>query len=212
MRDRIKSEKRGQIAMWMLTKFAMIFFIGALALILLSVADIEKEGLCNVAAERANKMITSAFIQMLNSPVEDERRVIPLESALSIGKEDLARYEVNITEYSEGDRRELRIETGVAKADCGTGSKVPLELDEDKLVIQMADEDDAPFFTLNPSKPSRGQEKRSRFLVIIKCRDKYEGKKEYLLVQDCKQEDPAQCIQFDSEGPKQFCGWEEQEK
>jgi len=202
------SKTRGQIAMWMLTKFAMIFFIGALALILLSVADIEKEGLCNVAAERTNKMITSAFIQVLNSPVEDERRIIPLESSLSIGKEDLARYEVNITLFEYGGRRELRIETGVAKADCGTGSRVPLEPDEELLEVQMGDEDDAPYFTLNPSKPSRNQEKRSRFLVIIKCRDKCTGATEYLLVQDCKQDDPARCIQFDGEGPKQYCGWE----
>ncbi len=189
----------------MLTKFAMIFFIGALALILFSVADIEKEGLCNVAAERTNEMISSALIQMVDSPVEDERRIIPLEPALSIGNEELSRYEVNVTEYDDGERRELRIETMVTKANCGAGGKVPLN---SGTILKMIDSDDAPSFTLNPSKPSTSQQQRTKFLVIIKCREKTAGKKEYLYLADCKQADPALCTGF-KDVP--VCEWPETE-
>lgn len=205
-----ENRKHGQIAMWMLTKFAMIFFIGALALILFAVADIEKEGLCNVSAQRTNKNIANSLIQMLSSPVEDERRIIPLESSLSIGSEDLAKYEINITEYENEGKgiRELRIETTVKTRDCGSKTRVPIKLEN--LEIILIDGDDAPAFTLNPSK--KGD--RSKFLVVIKCRDKINGSKHSLLLQDCKHDNPAECMQFNSNAPEHggnifdICEWQ----
>src|SRR5512135_1345415 len=89
--------RHGDTAMWVLTKMAMLFFIAALAGILLVFGSYQQTGLCNEEARSISDRVASGLSQVINSPVEDERRVIQLEPSLALGDGNRARYTLNLT-------------------------------------------------------------------------------------------------------------------
>ena len=91
------SMRRGDTAMWVLTKMAMLFFIAALAAILLICTSVQRTGLCDEEARAIGGRVASALTQVLNTPVEDERRVLQLEQSLAIGGGQKARYSMTLT-------------------------------------------------------------------------------------------------------------------
>ncbi len=90
---------RGDTALWVLTKMAMIFFIASLAAILLVFGNLQKTGLCNQEAREISGRVASAMTQLLNSPTEDERRVLQLEPSLALGDSGRGRYVMTLTRH-----------------------------------------------------------------------------------------------------------------
>ncbi|OIO28036.1 hypothetical protein COX86_02700 [Candidatus Micrarchaeota archaeon CG_4_10_14_0_2_um_filter_60_11] len=205
--------KRGQIAMWMLTKFAMIFFIIALSMVLLSLSDAEKGGLCRTQAARIGEGVRGAITQVVNSPVEDERKVYSLESVLSTGKADFERYSLMFTHHAYGDgKHEIRVTLSSQSTDCVYERAAPFkayEQDENngfRLFLQGATYNpENHSILLEPSKPGD----RSRYAVIVKCREKSYPYHQYLFLEDCRKDDPNECLSLNSGLPLACCGWEE---
>ncbi len=134
--------RRGEIALFVLTKIAMLFFILALALILTSASGVFKASLCEGQAQLEAERISSILTQVINSPLEDERRVYAFEPILSIGSDDLARYEINITNFQQdpayptscpsgagttsgGCTGFLQVLVQTSRQECGAGSPAP---------------------------------------------------------------------------------------
>ena len=80
----------------MLSKFAILFFILALAIFLFTVSQSEKSGLCSVEAGSQAQIISNSISNVLNNPIEDQQLVVKLPSAITLGS-GLSAYLVNIT-------------------------------------------------------------------------------------------------------------------
>ena len=61
---------------------------------------------------------------------------------------------------------------------------------------------------LSPTAPTGD---RSRFLIVLKCNEKSFGGQKYLYLQDCTQDDPGSCLNFNFDVPDdeltQNCGF-----
>lgn len=198
-------ERKSQIALWMLTKFAMVFFILALAVILLGIANSEKEGLCSGRAQALASGIRADLVNVLSSPMEDERKVISLERVLSIGKEDFARYEINITSHNPtSSSPSLIIDVAPLNSkECRGGSSLGYERDVTINLKggQISQSTAGEALTLTPSSP----DSQSYYLVLIKCRTKEWPPDRNLFIEDCKRSNPDECYTFAS-FPEE-CGW-----
>ncbi|MFA4946588.1 MAG: hypothetical protein WC607_03585 [Candidatus Micrarchaeia archaeon] len=198
----------GQMAMWMLTKFAMVFFIMALAGLLLSFSEREREGLCNTQALRVANGIGGSIAQVVNSPLEDERKVYPLESVLSTGKEDYERYEITVTHRAPDGEHSLRVEVTAVQQGCSAAKNVPFTGYDGQTPVGFrvyllggAVVDHA--FTLEPSNPDA----RSRYFVMVKCQSKEYPFTRHLFLQDCKNENPTDCLPLSEGEIDACCGW-----
>jgi len=101
-------EERGQIELWMLTKMAMLFFLAALAMTMVNFSSNEKQALCASQAQAVARSVSGSIQQVINAPAEDERKVIPLESTLSIGSGEFSGYSVFIADHrDETNQRKL---------------------------------------------------------------------------------------------------------
>ncbi len=200
------SKVKGQIALWMLTKFAMIFFILALALVLLGYSGIEKKNLCVTRAQGLANAIRSSIANVLTAPVEDERKVIPLERVLSIGESDYVKYAIKITNLvGQSDQpNSLVIEVLPTGAkDCNGGGNVAYPK-EAKIVFGGSKAADKEALEFDPYGKVEGVD-RSWYLVILKCKTKYWPSEEYVYLENCKNQDPSKCINFES--VQKCCGW-----
>ncbi|NYZ77902.1 hypothetical protein H0N96_00690 [Candidatus Micrarchaeota archaeon] len=209
MRNSLTRGKRAQIALWMLTKFAMIFFILALALILLGYSGAEKTTLCVTRAQGLASAIRSNIANVLTAPVEDERKVIPLERVLSIGQSDYVKYGITITNRIPGGDQpnSLIIEVVPTGAkDCNGGGNVAYPK-EATLVYGGFPAGDKEKLELDPYGGIAGAE-RSWYLVILKCKTKYwqeGGPKEYIYLDNCRDSQLIGCIDFAQ--VEKCCGW-----
>lgn len=200
--------------MWILTKMAMIFFIGALALILLVFGGFTRTGLCASSAESASNRIAAAINQIINSPLEDERRVVPVEPALAIGESKNARYTITITNRVLADSsrpfNQLLISTqSQLDKGCKAGVAVayPKQLQQNNRLFLLSPRTvNAPSsefrqaITLKPSILSNEEDfiLRTKYVVVMKCTSKTVALEKYLFIQDCTEDSPESCIRFDS--------------
>lgn len=201
-----EAKTKAQIALWMLTKFAMIFFILALAFVLTSYSGKEKASLCQGVAQATANGMRSAIVNVMSSPVEDERKVIPLESKLSVGKEDFEAYEINVTDHDYGGgKKALIIEVLPTTAkNCFGGANVPYESIWN---IRFGaggtrDERGEPRLRLLPS----ARTGKTLYLVLIKCGTKAWPPAKYLFMEACPNPNPNTCMNFSS--VEQCCGWD----
>jgi len=207
-----KSKAKGQIALWMLTKFAMIFFILALALVLLGYSGVEKKNLCVTRAQGLASAIRSSIANVLTAPVEDERKVIPLERVLSIGESDYVKYKIKITNLqasggsqsgtSQSNQLVIEVLPTGAK-ECNGGGNVPYPTGTTMVFGGTAAENKEEL-ELDPYGGIGGVD-RSWYLVILKCKTKYWPPKEYIYLEDCKNQNPNTCLDFES--VEKCCGW-----
>lgn len=86
-----------QMALWILSKTSMVFFIIALFAIVVAGTDLWKKSFCSSQADVLASQITDLANQIINSPLEDEKRIFALEPALSVGSETLQKYNIYIT-------------------------------------------------------------------------------------------------------------------
>ncbi|PIO06168.1 hypothetical protein COT29_02415 [Candidatus Micrarchaeota archaeon CG08_land_8_20_14_0_20_59_11] len=196
---------RSQIALWMLTKFAMIFFIGALALILLGMSSREQSGLCDEQAGRVTSSVSGALVQVLSSPIEDERKVYPFETSLSVGRSDFELYTVNITKHTVGDARSIVIDVLPRSPTCKASGSIGIDSD---VVVHFSgprryDTPEGPCLTLEPSSAKQ----RSYYLVVIKCSTKRWPAEQHVYLDDCTFNNPAECITLETESIAACCGW-----
>ncbi len=210
---------RGDTAMWVLTKMAMLFFITALAGVLLVFGGLQQTGLCNEEARAISDRVASGLTQVINSPVEDERRIVQLEPALAIGDGRSARYTLNITRRLVGGQpfNALRISAfSDADRSCNSGVQVTYNkawdnADDKRLFfIPSASGSVLPRYYASPPnefetmmlRPSvlnpTLHGKRSTFVAIVKCTQKRVGQKTFVFIQDCTQQDARLCIGFSS--------------
>jgi len=204
-------------ALWILTKFAMLFFIFALAAILLQMSVVQQSSACETQAGDAASGITAKISQVIFSPSEDERQTYSLEGALPVGSSGV-RYAINITYRvlaSANNNAGLYISLGsLSQVSCNAGTNIGLgEPDKYNVIfvspngMQKAEQGSTLRFT-----PSEGTEnlKKSRYVIILKCAQKSPGGKKYLFIQDCHQEAVTDCneLNFDSATVKTCCGWD----
>ena len=184
---------KGQIALWMLTKFAMVFFIFALALILVSVADRQGKAICEAEAQGTASSIAGAIVNVINSPVEDESKVVSLEAALSAGKEVFQKYTVSLKKREQG----ILVQVS-AGAGCTAFGSAPFDKTTDVHLASME---------LTPSKAFD----RTRYLVLVKCQPKtLAGGRLFarqVFFDNCKDPDVSKCRGLGSAEIDACCGW-----
>ncbi|MBI2444982.1 hypothetical protein HYV43_01185 [Candidatus Micrarchaeota archaeon] len=210
----------------MLTKFAMVFFIITLAAIMVSFSDAQKESICRTQAQSMARNIAATLTNVINSPVEDERKVYTLESSLSVGKSQLERYSINITNIPSSATDGQGSGSLVVHVQSGSGCEGYARAVYDKSII-LAD----PVTMLSRwqaeanlvLKPSDLQW-RDYYLVMAKCRPKKSGSVSYLYARSCGERlgvalNPATCdprintnvtsLSEKLQNPVlQCCGWE----
>lgn len=192
---------------------AMIFFIGALAVIIVLFGGIVKGGLCQASAQSTNMRIANAINQVINSPLEDERRVLPLETSLAIGESKSSRYSITISKRTPDKTAEsgfLIISTqSEIDPSCASALQVSYpksyEFDErlpssDKakqrlFLVSSGRDTDANFppgdvfnkrITILPSLAKETTaNRRSEFIVVMGCTSKTVTREKHFFVQDC---------------------------
>ncbi len=204
-------------ALWILTKFAMLFFIFALAAILLQMSLVQQSGACATQAHDSASGITAKISQVIFSPSEDERQTYSLVGALPVGSNGV-RYEINITYRvlaDTGGNFGLNIGLGsLSEVSCDAWENIGLG-EPGKYVVMfvspsgMQKAEKGSVLRLTPSAGVEGL-KKSRYVIILKCSQKAPGGKKYLFIQDCHQETLSACneLSFDSDTIKKCCGWD----
>lgn len=201
---------RAQIELSMLTRFAMIFFIISLAAMMLNLSSMEKSHLCSSQAQSLTQAIAGQISQVINSPVEDERRIYPLTGSFAIGKEEFSRYNINITKHYDQKQKSNSFTVEVAPlvdASCNSRSDVYFNktgvqfIPPTEITNLRGDE----ILVLDPSTPDI--KSRSRYLVIIKCQPKQWGQGRVIFIEDCRNPDPTTCASLESETIKLCCGF-----
>ncbi|MFH0973371.1 MAG: hypothetical protein V1817_01110 [Candidatus Micrarchaeota archaeon] len=219
--SRRSGSSKAQIALWMLTKMAMVFFILALALVLVGLSAKEKSGLCEALAESLVQNVRSQVVGVVSAPIEDERKVIPLERVLSTGREDFQRYNLTVTWREKGTRgtqdyqQTLVIEAKAASTNCDSGSSLLVPSDYKihfkgspqniKITPRTTSQGAVVELTAEPSKLYGASP--SLYLIILKCSTKSWTFEKHLFIEDCKNENPATCWNFETDVIAKCCGW-----
>ncbi len=206
---------------------AMVFFILALALVLVGLSAKEKSGLCEARAESLVQNVRSQVVGVVSAPIEDERKVIPLERVLSTGSEDFQRYNLTVTwrktQDSGGIKQTLILEAKAVSASCSSGSSLLIPygsssspsssgyrvhfIGSNKNRRQTSPSAISVDMTVEPSKKYGETTPPSYYLVVLKCSTKAWPFEKHLYVEDCTRENPADCVNFDSTEIDNCCGW-----
>ncbi|MGC8851274.1 MAG: hypothetical protein ACP5O3_03555, partial [Candidatus Micrarchaeia archaeon] len=205
-------QSRAQIELSMLTRFAMLFFIVSLAALMLNLSTQEKAHLCSSQADSLSAAVASQISQVLSSPVEDERKVYALTNILAVGKEEYARYNINITNHIDSNKTRNQnyftvYVAPIANPSCSGSRYVYYNRTTVSFISEATDKTKNArgdtVLTIDPSNPV----KRSRYLVIIKCRPKIPGMQDQIFIENCKQENPAKCLNLQDKQIDECCGW-----
>ena len=194
----VRKKLKAQIEMSVLTRFAMVFFIMALAAIMLLFSNREQRGLCSTQAQLASQQIAASINQVLTSPAEDERLVIPLTAALSVGQRDRARYTVSIIKRPSQNTFSIGVST--ESKDCTGFQTVGYgQIDNSNIFFQSKEKQSAHLLTesfaseqldvlkLTPSDPLD----RTSYLVVLKCKHKTFTGAQFLYLQNCNYLSPG---------------------
>ncbi len=209
---------RGDTALWILTKMAMLFFIISLAALLLVFGGKAREGLCLSQAHTLSQTIATAISQVIDSPLEDERRVVGIPTVLSLGSGTNSRYTITISRWNTLDpaSNALIIQTS---SDSDPSCKAGVQLTYDQSWDEgspkrlqfvhahsrhQSDEGNpiTESMQLRPSVLCDGTEgsstcpygPRTTFLSIVKCTTKDTQKTKHAFIQDCTQENARNCL------------------
>ncbi|MBU1197602.1 hypothetical protein KJ765_03745 [Candidatus Micrarchaeota archaeon] len=207
----IQSSK-GQIELWMLTKFGMIFFIIALSAIVFMFQVNAKRQICSDQTQVITSAIVGRIEQVLESPAEDEQRAFAFPLALELGRDDRTRYLVDITLFHDsganyetvrGDGKLIVNASPVGERTCERGSSIPFqnymihfENNPHRLLDDISTPPVRTSLHLSPS--DRDLNSRSKYLIIIKCANKYippgPAQERHLWIQDCANDNVNTCI------------------
>jgi len=218
---------RGQIALWMLTKFAMVFFIIMLAAIMVSFSDAQKETICRSQAQSMARNLAATLTNVINSPAEDERKAFALESSLSVGKTQLERYSINITNRASSDPDSPGTGSIVIHVQSGSGCEGYARAVYDKSTVLTTPNSFQTRWASGASLELKPSDLRQRdyYLIMAKCRPKQSGTASYFYAGACSSSlgvavNPDACAPFISINASrplserladpviQCCGWE----
>lgn len=201
-----KTFSKAQTELWLLTKIGMLFFIISLSLIALNVSNTEKSALCGEQALATSRIIASNVNQVLSSPVEDARIVYKFEPTIAVSKERFGeRYEVWLARRESIGRVQLSVVV-VPASDKSCIRRASLFYDPlhvstifySGAIQQIPRTDISPgeeVFKLTPS--DRDISKRSKYLVIAKCKEKTFGGNTFVYFDDCKNDNADACSPFE---------------
>ena len=203
-------------ALWILTKFAMLFFIFALAAVMLSLGNSQQTAACDSQAQNTVNAIAAKISQVIYSPAEDEKAVFAFQSVLPLGAGG-TRYDLNIsyrtkasvappTSFLSFDLRPL------SQLDCSGANSLSLgEASAYRVVyydsrpVEARDRDSIKFVPSEAKDPS----KRSHYLVVLKCSVKQPGGQKYIFLQNCRADTADRCdLSLESPFIASCCGWE----
>lgn len=205
--------------MFVLTKFAMLFFLFALAALVMAYGNRQRDSICSDEANRVAGSIASTIAYVINSPVEDERKIYPLEPSLSVGREDFERYVINVTHLNS--TRILRIEVKPLAYAASCHGEAHATYPEN-MSVDVRSAFEATFrpprtlgvaeseYVINPDKNlevvsmfpgghPRDFRTRSAYVIVLKCTDKRGIEfppRQYLFMQNCGNRDPAACLNY----------------
>ena len=199
---------RGQIALSMLTRFSMVFFILMLFAIMVSFSNRQKEGVCDIQAQAMAKQIASTFTNVINSPTEDERKVLALLPAVS--NERYWMEIENLPSSTNPRAGNLRVEVKT-NAQCSGGARASYD---ESIVIDRQTLVPKKTFLVFPSNTTS----RDFYLVLVKCRPKKPPLKDYLFLENCRglltqDVDPDKCLPLEVDSAlspnrvEACCGW-----
>ncbi|MBI5224474.1 hypothetical protein HY989_01240 [Candidatus Micrarchaeota archaeon] len=211
--------KKAQMAMWILTKFGMLFFIVGLFSIIFVFQDNAKKQSCTTQAQGIADSISNKINQIVDSPIEDEQRSIVFDKSIPLGKEQGTGYFVSIndTQYKNTPKSGALIIEVTSKSYkyCSGASRV----DYSKTTVSLFPSSNERSFQSATSKyninsivfsPSDNDPaKISYYLVAIKCSSKSYPPTKYLYIQDCTQNDPNLCYSFNTAEIDDKCGFKE---
>ncbi len=181
---RYSTRSKGQLELNILTKMAMLFFIISLSFIALNISNTEKSALCGEQALATGKIIASNINQALSAPVEDVRIVYKFEQTIAVSKDKFGeRYEVLLAEHENPESTQFSVIVKPS-SDASCERRVNLLYDKSKVqteffengnpvVLQSGVSPGENVVVLKPS--DRDLNKRTKFLVILKCTDKSAG-------------------------------------
>lgn len=205
-------QKRCQIALFILTKFAMLFFIFSLAALVMVFGNRQRDNICEDEANRIARAVASSIAYVINSPVEDERKIYALEPSLAVGREDFERYVIKITHHNSTKLFSIEVAPAAYGA-CSGGAQVKYP---EGLVIEFYSDPEKTGEQVEPGGVARVQTQskaslaihpsghpknwrwRSFFLIVMKCGTKEWPKADYLFIQSCEDRDAGRCMNFDS--------------
>lgn len=196
----------------MLTKMAMLFFIIALALILTGLGNTQRGGICTSQADFVAKAISGTISNVVNSPVEDERKILAIDPVLSIGKTDYDRYEIQLTNVvkssAEGKNSGFfSIYVKPTSEGCSGSSSAPYEGFKVSLLGPRKTQASAgDMISMRPSDAQGG----TKFLVVIKCKEKKPNvfpPTVFVFIQDCFEQSGDACLGFSSTAVNDACGY-----
>lgn len=203
---------RGQLELWVLTKIGMLFFIISLAFIAYNISNTEKSALCGEQALATARIIASNVNQVLAAPVEDSRVVYRFEPTIPISKDKFGeRYEVLLARRQSPGNRNVQFSIIVSPlSDSSCKRRVSLFYDPLKVSTRFfsnaAETTPTSFLgeevvKLTPSDKDVAGGKRSKFLVMVKCREKRFQGHTTIYFDDCKNDDPNACSPFEPTAP-----------
>ena len=203
------------LALWILSKFAMLFFIFALAAILLQMSVMQQKSACGPQASDSVDSITSKVSQVIFSPSEDERQTYSLINDIPVG-DNYELYEINITFRKSQDQDRLEIDLGsLSDASCTDGKYISLGASGYYTVVFVSPNgpvkaQPGSMLHLTPSAAmDPATLPKSMYVIILKCSQKAANGKKYLFIQDCHKASLADCtdLNFDADTIQNCCGW-----
>ena len=206
--------KKSQIELWMLSKFAILFFILALAAFLFIVSETEKAGLCSTEAGAQSALVANSINNVLNNPVEDQQVVVKLPSAITLGS-GLSAYTINMTYIKQSNAPSIiNVQTQSTTSVGCSSQKSVFFPNTIKVYFIPASGGQIPSANTNQMSltayPS-SQNSPTRFIIIIKCTSKTQAGRNYLFVITCAQTDASLCYGYGIYNPgstiNNLCGF-----
>jgi len=215
------------IELWILSKFAFIFFLFALLALMVTFSTREKSAICSETVQNIAERIAAKISQVVSSPVEDERGVIPLETSIQLasGRE---RYSINFTyiNITKPERFIINVKkipespadpcTGGASAILPVNNTPTVNILSGRKNTTTVEGGKLNWFPVTPSDPDH----RDRYLVVIRCGEKCSRTgnvstctagawppPRYLIVDACTQENPDMCLPLNSTDVGKLCGF-----
>lgn len=187
----------------MLSKFAILFFILALAIFLFTFSQNEKAGLCSVEAGSQAQLISNSINSVINNPVEDQQLIIKLPPAITLGN-GLSTYAVNITYINQSSGPSLiSIQANSNTGNCNSNPQT-VSLPSN-ILVTFFDDTNSTLTQINPQKiysinqmvltarPSNLGYNQQFYVLIIKCTSKTNAALSYLFITTCTQTDASAC-------------------
>lgn len=221
---------KGSIALFTLSKMAMIFFLFAIVFIISTMVLRQKDAICEAEASGIAAQLAARVAQVVNAPAEDERRVFALEPSLKLAS-GYARYFVNVSYITITDPDIMSfyvVQADSLKAErsqCTGAASTPVKGHEVNLGGKKLSTKGVISKTLQAS-VFDDPASQDNFFVVIKCDEKCQKNppssptpgtcgsghnawppRRYLFIWGCHGDDESSCLQLDTSVVNTACGW-----